>query len=717
VTLRAARERAARRIGAVRAATLPVLVVLAVAIVLAPSWNSRLPNVWYDFCQLVSPRPIQSMPATIVEVDHKSLAALGQWPWPRFLLAQLIDEIARNRPAAIGIDILMPEPDGLSPERLLSRVRNTDPELLRRLAELPGNDALLALALQASPSVLAVAGVFEPTGAALAAAPFQVSARGAAPSPDELSVPRFVGTVTSLPEIDRAAHGRGLISVESAGGVFRRLPLVGNIGGTLVPALSVELLRVALGAPAVRLYTAGTDVEAIGVGDFVAPTESDGAVAVWFSPHNTDRFVSAIDVLDGKVDKTQIEQKLVLIGLTGLGMIEDKMTPLGMSMPGVEIHAQLIENLFDGTMLKRPAWAPAIEALAFLLLGALLIVVTPLWKPRDAALVAVGSVAALFALSYAAFRLQRLLFDAATPSLCLAVLFGVLVVLTLADANLQRRALERVVQKQREASARIAGELGAATRIQMATLPRAEALASDPRMDLAATMVPAREVGGDLYDFFMLDDRRLFFLVGDVAGKGLSASIFQAVSKALYKSTTLRASNADVGELMTAANAEVARDNPEMLFVTAFAGILDLDTGELGYCNAGHDNPYLVRTADATLHRLADGDGPPLCVMDDFPYTGAEIALAAGDWLCVVTDGVTEAQPADGQLYGTERVEATLLREAGAGSTAGALVDALRADVDRFADGAEPADDLTVLVLRWNGPRAQSDAEDAADAS
>src|SRR5262249_51229769 len=126
-------------------------------------------------------------------------------------------------------------------------------------------------------------------------------------------------------------------------------------------------------------------------------------------------------------------------------------------------------------------------------------------------------------------------------------------------------------------------------------------------------------------------------------------------------------------------------------------------------CNAGHDNPYLVRAGEAAVHRLADGDGPPLCAMDDFPYTGAEIALAPGDWLCVVTDGVTEAQPADGSLYGTERVEETLLREASAGSTARSLVDALRADVDRFADGAEPADDLTVLVLRWNGAGAGED--------
>jgi serine phosphatase RsbU (regulator of sigma subunit) len=322
-----------------------------------------------------------------------------------------------------------------------------------------------------------------------------------------------------------------------------------------------------------------------------------------------------------------------------------------------------------------------------------------------------ASIAALFGVSYAAFRAERLLLDAATPAACLLFVYGVLLVLTLTDANRQRRALERVVQRQREEGARIAGELDAAKRIQMAALPRPEALHADPRVDLAATMVPAREVGGDLYDFFLLNDHRLFFIVGDVAGKGLSASFFQAVSKALYKSTTLRAPDADAGALMTAANAEVARDNPEMLFVTAFAATLDLETGELVYCNAGHVDPYLACDADTEVGRISDGDGPPLCAVDDFRYAGARRGLAPGEWLCVVTDGVTEAQASGGALYGSARVENVLLREARRHSSARAIVDAVGADVGAFAAGAEPADDLTVLVLRWNGPRAGGAAD------
>ncbi len=393
----------------------------------------------------------------------------------------------------------------------------------------------------------------------------------------------------------------------------------------------------------------------------------------------------------------------MLIGVTGLGLHDYQNTPVGDRMPGSEIHAQLLENLYDGTLLRRPAWAPWLETAVFLLLGGWLVVATPRWKPRNAALLMAVGVVLPAAIAFIAFRTQRTLFDAATPAVGLMLLFGILLVLTLTEATRQKKALERVVQVQREEAARVAGELEAAHRIQTATLPRADLLASDARIDIAATMIPARETGGDLYDYFRLDDRRLFFLAGDVAGKGLSASIFMAVSKALYKSAMLRAPNADIGLIMSEANAEVSRDNPEMLFVTAFAGILDLDTGELQYCNAGHENPYLIHEADATVRRIADGDGPPLCALGDFAYRGARVALRPGELVCTVTDGVTEARNPAGALYGSARVEALLAGIRQARASARDVVEALRADVENFVAGAEPSDDLTILALRWHG--------------
>ncbi len=567
------------------------------------------------------------------------------------------------------------------------------------------------------PSVLAIAGTHETKQRALRTAPFSVldkSATGTS-APVSPALARFNDVLTSRDEIDRAAAGHGLISVEPAGGVIRTIPLAADVHGTLVPAFSIEMLRVAMRAPQLRLLASGKSAQAITIGDFTVPTEADGSVRPYYSLRSPLRIVSAQDVMTGRVAPDRFESKLVLIGVTGLGLLEYQNTPLGVRMPGVEIHAQLLENLFDNTLLRRPAWAPALEAAAFLLLGALLIHATPRWKPRNAALLVLVSIALLLAAGYALFRAERVLFDAAVPAASLLLLFGVLLVLTLTEATRQRRVLEQTVQREREQSARMSGELEAAQQVQTATLPRAELLGDDPRVDLAAVMSPAREVGGDLYDFFRLDHRRLFVLVGDVAGKGLSASIFMAVSKALYKSAMLRDPGADIGNIMSAANTEISRDNPQMLFVTVFAAVLDLESGELDYCNAGHEYPLLVEPGTQSVGRLDGGGGPPLCTVEGFSYRGARLRLPAGALLCVVTDGVVEARNPQGVMYGKDRLQGGLLRAVHRDPTAkaDALLAALRADLAGFAADADPDDDATLLLVRWMGPTAAPDVEGA----
>ena len=688
--------------GRIRLIGAALLIVLALAIWLGGPWTERLQGAWFDAHQALWPRKVATLPVTVVAIDHASLLDIGQWPWPRQVLARMLRVIQRAEPAAIGINILMPEPDALSPERLLAQAQVEDRALAEALRALPTHDEQLAKAIAAARTVLAVAGTSEPGKHALRVAPVMV--QGAAGDGVLPRVPQYAGALSSIEELDRRAAGWGLVSVETTRGVIRRMPTMASIQGTLVPTFALEMLRVAQGAPALQMQVSGHDVSAVGVGRLRWPTEADGAVRVYFSPHHEQRFVSAVDVLDGRVRESELRGQLVLIGLTGVALQEYQNTPLGERMSGSEIHAQLLENLIDDSLLRRPRWASAFEAAVMLVLGGLLLWAVPRWRSYLAALLLLACVALPMVAAFAAFRWQHLLFDALTPSLSLLLFFGVLLLLTLADSTQQSRALERLVQAQREDGARLSGELQAAQRVQTATLPSPETLHGDPRVDLYTTLQSAREVGGDLYDFFMLDERRLFLLIGDVAGKGLSASIFMAVSKALYKSTMLRTPDADIGEVMSMANREVSRDNPGDLFVTAFAAILDLDSGLLHYCNAGHDNPYRLHPSYAAPQRIEDGDGPPLCAMAGYDYRGAACQLRPGEMLCLITDGVTEAQTADGALYGNDRLQQRLLELQRHGAGAREVVEALHADVAAYAAGAEPADDLTILALRWNGP-------------
>jgi len=532
-------------------------------------------------------------------------------------------------------------------------------------------------------------------------APFRV--HGSDPTPQ---LRQFAGTLRSLAQLDTAARGQGLLSVDPGGGIVRRVPLVASAAGVLTPALSIELLRIASDIPAFSITADEAGVRNIGVGDTVIPTNPDGTVWVHFSAHDEARFVSALDAIRGDIDPELIRGKIALVGATALGLLDYQTTPLGERIPGIEIHAQILENIFENSLLRRPRYFDRLERLLLLGCGLILILAVPAVKPRTSALIYGAVVAGLLVLGFFLYYWKQFLLDVAWPTTASSVLFGVMLTGALAEADRQRRALRRALEAEREAAARAAGELEAARRIQMGMLPPPSAnFYGDPRFSLQALIETAKLVGGDLYDFFKLDADRLFFMVGDVAGKGLPASIFMAVSKALYKSAALRSrleGGEIINEVMRAANDEIARDNPEMLFVTVFAGILDLKSGELNYCNAGHDAPYLLHAQRPAPIHLESDSGPPLCVIEGYKYRSEHYRMSPGESLCLCTDGVTEAMNAAGALYGRQRLF-SVLTAALAARDAVELLDVVRDDVREFVGVTERSDDLTILALRWNG--------------
>jgi serine phosphatase RsbU (regulator of sigma subunit)/CHASE2 domain-containing sensor protein len=644
-------------------------VVLAV-VASSPAPVQAVREALFDGYQRLAPRERRSAPVTIVEIDEAALAAHGQWPWPRTLVAEVLSRIAELEPAAIGFDLLFPEPDRFSPAEI-SRLIPLPDELARSLQDLPSNDAWLAQAMRGRNVVLAIAGLDE-------RAP-----QGTPP------LREYGRALASVPEIDDAAAGRGLISVDLPERIVRRVPLVARVGDAPVPALALELWRVGTGARHFALSDAGAGLLRVEFADAVVPVQRDGSMWLRYSRHDSSRFVSAADLLSGNVDPELFRAKLVLLGVTGVGLLDYKATPLGEQVPGVELHAQLIEQIFDGAYLVRPAWALWLE-LALLLGGAgLLIALVPAVRVHLSVGAALGLLAAFFVGAVWAFT-RGVLIDAAWPALGLAIAFSVLLAATLSEADRQRREL-------REAAARAAGELEAARRIQMGLLPDTSLFDGEPRFALRALVQPARTVGGDFYDCFMLDQRHLFFVVGDVSGKGMPAALFMALCKATIKAAVMSA-RAEPAVALRRAGQEIARDNPETFFVTAFAATLDLDTGELVYCNAGHEPPYVVRAGG--VRRLPTAPRPPVGVPGGFTFSAESLRLAHGELLYALTDGVTEAMNERGELYGAARLEqvlAALPPDAAPAQVNAAVVQ----DVKRFVGEAAASDDLTLLALRW----------------
>jgi sigma-B regulation protein RsbU (phosphoserine phosphatase) len=268
----------------------------------------------------------------------------------------------------------------------------------------------------------------------------------------------------------------------------------------------------------------------------------------------------------------------------------------------------------------------------------------------------------------------------------------------------QHQTLSSMVHELREAlvtKTKLAGlqqELEIARQVQLAILPRD--VPRDTRIEVNGLMTPAREVGGDFFDYFMVDRNTLGFVIADVSGKGVPAALFMAISRTLLKSTALF--EASPALCMRRINDVLAAENDQMLFVTILYGIVDLRTGRVTYVNAGHNPPYRVtRSGEITL--VPPTGGMAVAVVEDFPYIERELQLAPGETLFLFTDGVTEAFDPDELAYGEERLIEVLAASCGADRPIGAAAEAVVTSVRAFEQGLPPADDLTCLAVRYRG--------------
>jgi sigma-B regulation protein RsbU (phosphoserine phosphatase) len=255
----------------------------------------------------------------------------------------------------------------------------------------------------------------------------------------------------------------------------------------------------------------------------------------------------------------------------------------------------------------------------------------------------------------------------------------------------------KTMQKEHTQLESIKGDLAVAREIQQAILPRIFPPFPENahQLDIAASMNAAKDVGGDFYDFFRIDDNHIGFVIADVSGKGVPAAIFMAVSRTLIRATGIR--GVQPSECMTYSNNLLAKESVNSMFVTVFYGIYNIQTGEITYTNAGHNPPYLLK-ADGSIQMLPMTKDIVAGALEDFQYSENKIQLAHGDTLLLYTDGVTEATNADFNEYGDERLKALLKNSAQ--NDCQQIIDKVKADVKAFAGEAEQSDDITLLALK-----------------
>ena len=429
-----------RRFGYARLMCLALLIGLAALRIADPAPVEELRVRTFDSFQRIDPRVKTARPVTIVDIDEASLAKLGQFPWPRTRIADLITGLTRLGAVVIAFDIVFSEPDRLNPDVAADTFRDLDEETRSRLRALPSNDQILADAMRRSRVVLGESGLPQVQSEFDKSLPLTgLAMLGEEPQPFMLEWP---GLLRNVPLLEAAAAGRGLFTIwPERDGIVRRVPVMMLAQGATMPSLSFEMLRVATGTDTIFIKSDQAGIKSIGVKGFQIPTDRNGQLWVHFAHHDPRILVSALDVIEGKVAPEKIKGQLVLIGTSAVGLNDNKTTPVDPSMPGVEIHAQVIESALTRAVLTQPNYGIAVELCAAILFGILVIAFAPLFGPIT--LVAVGALFAtlLIGTSWYFYTRHRLLIDFTYPLLSTTSIYLTLIFTSFVREQRQRKQI------------------------------------------------------------------------------------------------------------------------------------------------------------------------------------------------------------------------------------------------------------------------------------
>ena len=381
----------------------------------------------FDLFQVLKPRPYEPVPVRFIDLDDESLARLGQWPWPRNLVARLVDRLRQAGAAVIAFDIVFAEPDRASPNRVLSAWSDTPEVRAQRDAAggtLPDYDQVLAEAIGRGGVVTG----FILTDGDSGRAPASKAGFATAGDNPLRFVAAFTGAVTNLAAIEKAGAGNGSLNIlPERDNVVRNVPLLVAHQGKLYPSLALEALRVAQGAKTYVVKSSGasrteafgahTGVTRIKVGSFVVPTDAMGRLLLYDTGHVPARTLPAWRVLAEDFDPSAIEGVIAIIGTGAAGLKDLRATPLNPAAAGAEVQVQAVEQILLQTFLLRPDWADGAEIGYLFVLGVFLIILLPRVGAAWCAAIGGGSIAAAIALSWYAFADLRMLLDPIYPSL------------------------------------------------------------------------------------------------------------------------------------------------------------------------------------------------------------------------------------------------------------------------------------------------------------
>lgn len=422
----------------VRLWALALLAIMILVRIWDPTWMQVLRIKNFDLYQLTN-NEHKSKTVKVVDIDEKSLKSLGQWPWPRTLVARLVDKIFEHGAVAVGFDVIFAEPDRTSPDRFADLRHDLTGKVRQFLLSLPTNDARFAAAIRKAPVVLGSAVSPFPNHVGLKKAKATYATLGNNPFP---YIFHAKGRIANLRLLETAAAGIGMVTNHpEVDGIIRRVPGVYDINGHLFPPLSLELLRVATGQRTFIIKSGSDGIHSIVLAGVEIPTDAEGRIWVKFRKWDHSRYYSAVDVLTDRIAKDGFKGKLVLIGTSAAGLLDLKSTPLQRAVPGVDVHAQLLENVLVRDFISRPSYAIALEVGATIIAAILLIAALPSIGAIYTLLFGGLIVSLMSGAAFYFYRQDGLLLDLSFPVLATLLLYFFLLISKYLKEEKERRII------------------------------------------------------------------------------------------------------------------------------------------------------------------------------------------------------------------------------------------------------------------------------------
>ena len=619
-----------------------LLLILISLKIINPSLIKSISYLSFDLYQKVFVEKKSDSDVVIIDIDETSLGKFGQFPWSRSVFAKIIDQVETSNPKVIGFDIFFTEKDKQSPEEIIKSY-GLIPSDIADLQKLKGHDDVFAEKLKSAKTVTAVLGSNVPSHSNYdRKAKAKFLSKGGDPKEFTYSYPYSIG---SLEKLEKEVQGLGSISfLDQLDGIIRSLPLIVRFDNKIYPTMGLEMVRVGENQKNLYIELNEVGINRISARPYKIDSDPNGIIWIKYKEPQKKQYISAGDVFDGKFQTDFFKDKYVLIGASAQGLFDLVKIPTGLTVPGVEVHANVIENILDQSYLVRNPNTYVFELLFSIIVALLTFVLSQKIRPKYSLSVFFGNLLFIIIIGFYIYKFRSELIDISYPIFILTITFL---------AGLYFRFIEenKLALANLQKEAKLLKERELAAGVQKSLFPDISKFENF----IFAKNVPARDVSGDYFDVVRSTPEEYFFTLADVSGKGVKAGMYMAKASSIFR--TLTNLKFPLEKVVFGVNNELVEAKFKGMFVTAVFGKLNIKTGELVFINAGHES---ILTFDkGKNYEYIKSDMPPIGIIKYFTETmvKSNTMNLKNKTFVVYTDGVTEGYLKNGEELGAEGVQ------------------------------------------------------------